>query len=190
MSGPILDGVRMVVLALLVGAGLVALASWAVTARHLSPFGRAARLIRRLTDPVMEPFERLLVGRGGNPRHAPWWLLGSVILVGIVLLVLASWMADAIARTAGELRSGPRGVARVIIYYAGQLLALALLVRVVASWVGAGRYRRWMRPVYALTDWIVEPLRRIIPPLGIFDLSPMVAWLIVQLVVGVLVKLV
>jgi YggT family protein len=44
-----------------------------------------------------------------------------------------------------------------------------------------------MRPFYLLTDWIVEPLRRIIPPLGIFDISPLVAWLLVQLVVGLVV---
>jgi uncharacterized protein YggT (Ycf19 family) len=32
-----------------------------------------------------------------------------------------------------------------------------------------------MRPIYWLTDWIVEPIRRILPPTGAFDFSPVVA---------------
>ena len=32
-----------------------------------------------------------------------------------------------------------------------------------------------------LTDWIVEPIRRILPPLGMIDFSPMVAWLVLSL---------
>jgi YggT family protein len=35
-----------------------------------------------------------------------------------------------------------------------------------------------MRPVYALTDWLVEPIRRVVPPLGMFDLSPFVALIV------------
>ena len=103
---------------------------------------------------------------GASTWWTAWWLLGIVIVGGIVFLTAAQWLAGAIARSSGALRSGPRGTIRMVIYYAGQLLALALLVRVIASWVGAGRHRRWMRPFYALTDWIVEPLRRLIPPSG------------------------
>jgi uncharacterized protein YggT (Ycf19 family) len=36
-----------------------------------------------------------------------------------------------------------------------------------------------MRPAYVLTDWIVEPLRRALPPLGVFDLSPLAALFVV-----------
>ena len=37
------------------------------------------------------------------------------------------------------------------------------------------RYSRWLRPAYWLTDWVVEPLRRVLPPFGMFDLSPLAA---------------
>jgi YggT family protein len=184
------DFVRLVVLIALVGAALLALGSWAVTARRISPFSRWTRLIRRLTDPVIGPVERVLVRRGGNPQHAPLWLLGIVIVAGLVTLLLTQWLAGVVRTTSGALRSGPRGILRVVLYYAGQILALALLVRVVGSWVGLGRHRRWMRPVFLLTDWIVEPLRRLIPPLGMFDISPLVAWLLVQLVLGLVMRMV
>jgi YggT family protein len=41
-----------------------------------------------------------------------------------------------------------------------------------------------MRPVYALTNWLIDPIRRILPPVGIFDFSPMVAWLVLYVVRG------
>jgi YggT family protein len=47
-----------------------------------------------------------------------------------------------------------------------------------------------MRPIVFLTDWLLEPLRRLIPPLGMFDISPLVAWLLLilarSLVLGLL----
>jgi len=63
-------------------------------------------------------------------------------------------------------------------------------VRVIGSWFGAFRYSRWMRPAYALTDWLVEPLRRILPPFGMMDVSPLAAWFVLwvlrQLLLSVL----
>jgi uncharacterized protein YggT (Ycf19 family) len=38
--------------------------------------------------------------------------------------------------------------------------------------------------VVALTSWLIDPIRRILPPFGPFDLSPMVAWLVLYVVRG------
>ena len=52
----------------------------------------------------------------------------------------------------------------------------------IAAWFGMFRYSRWVRPAYILTDWIVEPMRRIVPLVGAFDLSPLVAMIVLSLV--------
>jgi uncharacterized protein YggT (Ycf19 family) len=36
----------------------------------------------------------------------------------------------------------------------------------------------------------VEPLRRIIPPLGMFDLSPLVAWFAIRILLGWLMRVI
>ncbi|OGU23702.1 MAG: hypothetical protein A3K13_13980 [Gemmatimonadetes bacterium RIFCSPLOWO2_12_FULL_68_9] len=73
---------------------------------------------------------------------------------------------------------------RLAVYYLGQLVLIALIVRVIASWFGAFRFSRWMQPVYFLTDWIIQPLRRIIPPLGMIDITPLVAWFALRIVLN------
>jgi YggT family protein len=70
----------------------------------------------------------------------------------------------------------------LLIGIAYKILVLALFARMIASWFGAFRYSRWMRPAYILTDWIVEPLRRVVPSMGPFDITILVAWLALMLI--------
>lgn len=178
-----MEYLRLAVFAVFLFAVVVALGSWAVTTRRISPFGGLARLIRSLSDPVLVPLERWMLRRGANPQNAPWWFLGLVIVGGIILLTLTEWLLGLLAGVAFSLRSGPRATIRMIVLLAGQLVSFALIARVIGSWFGVGRFNRWMRPAYRLTDWIVEPLRRVLPPVGMIDFSPLVAWLLLQFIV-------
>jgi YggT family protein len=128
------------------------------------------------------------VRRGRNPQHAPWWLLGFVTVGGIVLLTVVQWLLATAASVVVTAGSGTSGVLRLVVYLSGQVVLLALIVRVVGSWFGAGRYNRWMRPAYVLTDWIVRPLQRFVPPFGMIDITPLVAWLLLDLVLGIVVR--
>ena len=54
-----------------------------------------------------------------------------------------------------------------------------------------GRWpNRWLRPAYRITDWIVEPLRRVIPPIGVIDITPLAAWLLLQILLGIILRLI
>ena len=184
------DIVRITVLALFVLSAAVALGSWAVRAQRISPFGRTGKTIRKLTDPILAPIETWLLRRGGNPQKAGWWLLGISIIGGVLVITTAQWIIIQLLRGASAAEAGPRGIARLVVYYATQLILFALLARVIGSWIGVGRYNKWMRPAFLLTDWMVEPLRRIIPPLGIIDVTPLVAWFLLLLLRGWLIRLI
>jgi YggT family protein len=175
-----LEALRYTVFAVFVAAAAVAFGARALQTRRINPFGRLARVVRTVGDPILRPIERWQLRRGGNPQNAPWWLLGFALVGGIVAVTLAEWLATLAQRIGGAVSAGPRSILRLLVYYASQLVLLALIVRVIGSWFGVGRYHRWMRPAYRLTDWIVEPLRRVIPPIGFVDITPIVAWLIIQ----------
>jgi YggT family protein len=187
---PVYDALRLAVLVVAGASVLLALGSWAVTTRRISPFSRLARVIRRVSDPVLEPVEHWLVARGRNPQDAPWWLLGIVVVAGILVLTVFQWLWATAANLIAAGRAGPRSAIRLVIYLGFQGLLFALIARVVGSWFGAGRFNRWLRPAYLITDWIVEPLRRFIPPIGIIDITPLAAWLALQIALSIVMRVI
>lgn len=184
----ILDLTRGLAFGLFVICVFVALGSWAVMTRRINPFSKTGQTIRRFTDPVLEPVEFWLRKRGGNPRNAGWWILGGSVVGGILLITLTEWIIAQWARIAMASNAGPRGVLRLVVYYAGQILVFALIARVIGSWFGVGRFNRWMRAAYLLTDWIVEPLRKIVPPMGRIDITPLVAWFLIQIIMSLVLR--
>ena len=176
--------VRAIVVLALVYASVVALTHWAVKSRRINPFGAWPRLVRKLSDPVLLPLERRVIRAGGSPHDAPLWLVGLVIGGGLLLLSLTHWLIGMAANMSMLAGGGPRVWLRLVVSAAFTVLMAAILIRVIASWLGIGAYNRWMRPFYALTSWLIDPIRRILPPFGMFDFSPMVAWLVLYVVRG------
>jgi YggT family protein len=169
---------RSVVFAAFCVALLAATAAWLVRTRRVSPFGTLGRTLRSLSEPFTAPIERRLVRAGGNPVHAGWWLVIGVAVAGVLLLSLLDWVARTTLELSGATHAGPRALLALVVQLAYEVLVVALVVRVVGTWLGMFRYARWMRPAYALTDWLVGPISRILPPVGMFDWSPLAAWLV------------
>jgi YggT family protein len=182
--------IRGLIVVALVYASLVALTHWALRSRRINPFGAWPRLVRRASDPVLLPLERRVIRGGGSPQNAPLWLLGVVIAGGLILLSLTDWLIGMGATLTAMAYAGPRALIRFLVSGLLTLVMLAIFVRVIASWFGVSPYRPWMRPVAWLTDWIIEPIRRLLPASGMIDFSPMVAWLVLWVVRGFVVGLI
>jgi YggT family protein len=172
----VIQATRILVFAAFVYASIVALVFWGVRRRKLNPFGALPRLVRRASSGILARVERRLVRSGGNPQDAPLWLVGIVVVGGLILLSLESWLIGAAMSLYYSVRAGPRALVSLFVNGVFSLLMGALLVRVIASWIGVSPYAKWMRPVMALTNWLLHPLRRIIPPIGMVDITPLVAW--------------
>jgi len=81
----------------------------------------------------------------------------------------------------------------VIVERLFQVLYVLLLVRVVLGWIPNVNYHHpAIHFIYRVTSLILDPIRRVVPPAGGFDLSPLVAILLLgllrQVVMGVLVR--
>ncbi|HKV73732.1 MAG TPA: YggT family protein [Gemmatimonadales bacterium] len=182
--------VRLTVLGGFTFSAAVALTHWGVRSRYLQPFGPLPRFMRRVSQPLILPLERRMVKSGHNPSEAPIWLFWISLLGGLLVIGLTQWLIGAFFSLSSAVRSGPSGVLILAIQGAYSLLVVALFIRVVGSWMGLSPYARWMRPVMALTNWLVDPLRRILPPFGMFDLSPLAAYVILYVGQLVLLRLV
>lgn len=148
----------------------------------LNPFGWSSLTLRRLTDPFIGPMRRALAGFGVNPKYAPLVTILIAILLGWFSLQLVSNIANTIAGVLISL--GRQAVAPIIGYVLYGLLSfysLLIFIRIVFSWVMVSYSNRVMRFLVNATEPMLGPLRRIVPPVGTFDISPIVAFIIVWL---------
>jgi len=180
--------VRVLALAAVSFALLVLLTSWAVRRQVIASSGWWPRLVRRWSDPLLRPVERQLHARGANPQDAPGWLFGVALVLGLLAIGVTRWLLGSVALLASMQNASGRAWVQLGLSAAFSLLSLALIVRVIGSWLGIGRYTRWMRPCYWLTDWIVEPIRRRLPPFGALDVSPIIAYVILLVLRSLLLR--
>ena len=170
-------------------AAVVALTHWLVRRGALSPFGAWARGVRELAAPAVRRAERQVLARGGNPQDAPYWLLALLVLGGLVLLSFTQWLLGFAMGASSAVSGGGRATWYFIVRAVFNALIAALLIRAIGSWFGVGRWTRWMRPFHLATDWLLAPLRRVIPPVGMFDISPVVAMVLLSLLRDLVVRL-
>ena len=64
------------------------------------------------------------------------------------------------------------------------VLSLAILARVIVSWIPVGEnsaFAPLVRMIYQTTEPILAPIRSILPNTGMFDLSPMIAIIVLMI---------
>lgn len=61
------------------------------------------------------------------------------------------------------------------------LATAAIFLRVLFSWVRADPYNPFVSLIYRVTEPILAPLRRYIPPIGGLDVTPLIALIILEL---------
>jgi len=86
-------------------------------------------------------------------------------------------------------------VVRTIVVLLFDLYSLAVLLHVLGSWLLAAgvRFPLWAYDLMHFLDRIIapllDPIRRVIPPLAGLDLSPVILLVLLQIVEGLLLRL-
>jgi YggT family protein len=145
----------------------------------LNPFSWSSLTIRRLTDPFIAPVRRALMRYGVDPKYAPLVMILLTILLGWFAITLVHGLANTIAGLIFGLTSG-RVVALLgyVIYGLVSVYIMLVFVRIILSYTALDYRNRVMRFLMNVTEPLLGPLRRIVPTLGMFDISPLVAFII------------
>jgi YggT family protein len=152
---------------------------WMVRTRRVNHFGSLARFSRSKIDPILEPIERKVVGAGGNPASAPLWALAAVVIGGILLISVLDFLRAEILGLALAVQTGPGGIFRLLVAWTFDFIRIAILVRVVSSWLPVSPYSRWIRWSYVVSEPILRPLRSVIPAMGPIDITPIIAYFLI-----------
>jgi YggT family protein len=127
----------------------------------------------RATQPLLKPIRRLIPSILG--------LDTSSLLLAIVIQALL--MAFVLMMTYGTILGVPQLLIWSLIGILSLLLKIfwvAMIVMVIVSWVAPGSHNPAAELAYQISEPVLAPFRRIIPNLGGLDISPIFAFLLIQ----------
>lgn len=185
----VLGIVRVALLAMAAVLAVFCLIDWAVRTRRVNAFGSMARFARSKIDPIITPIERRVVSAGGNPASAPLWALAAVVVGGILLISLLDFLRGELMMVVFASQNGPGGILTLIVSWLFDFLRIALIVRVLSSWLPISPYSKWIHWSYVVTEPILAPLRQIIPSIGMMDITPLIAYFLIILIQGAVLRL-
>jgi YggT family protein len=171
--------IQYVVAGVVLGVIVLMLVRLVLNYADVNPFSRPVIQVRRLSDPLVNPVRRGLLQFGFGPNITPLVVILISILLGWFVLQLAASILGMVVGIYTAVRTA-RLVAVVgwVLYGFLDIYSLLIVIRIVFSWGNVSYANRLMRFLVNATDPLLVPLRRIVPPLGVFDLSALVALLL------------
>ncbi|MBA2524808.1 MAG: YggT family protein [Pyrinomonadaceae bacterium] len=169
------------VVSAIVGVILLVLARVVVNYADMNPFSRTAITIRQFSDPLVNPVRRILMSYGLDQKLAPFVTILIAILIGWLLLELVGSVVFTVSGVVTSLQRGALvSLAGYLLFGVLAVYSLLIMARIILAW-GMSYANRLMRFLVRVTEPILGPFRRVIPPLGMFDISPIIVLLILQL---------
>jgi YggT family protein len=159
---------------------LMTLALFVVLLRLLLQWARAdfrnpiCQAIVRLTNPLIVPLRRILPPVGKIDTAS----VVAVILVAIVEVVILTSLGGVTLDPLFVLRAAALEIAHALLW----LYFYAIFLYALISMVAPGVYTPLHSLLTALCEPVLRPIRRVIPPLGGIDLSPLWAGILIQAV--------
>lgn len=136
-------------------------------------YNPVSQFIVKATQPALQPMRRYIPSVAGLDTSALVLML-TLKLVELKLLLV--------------LLGGNGALPGVLLLSIAQLASLAvdvffyaIIIQVVLSWVNPGLHNPVTSLVYSLTEPVLGPARRVIPPMGGFDFSPIAAIIVLKL---------
>ena len=142
-------------------------------------YNPVSQFIVRATTPPLKPLRRIIPGVGGQDMAA---IVLSLLLLMAKYLLIRSLGAGAIAvaNVAAPLASA--GIAGLLLIALAEVLAtfiniflFAIIIQVILSWVNTGGYNPVIGLIQTLSEPVMRPIRKFIPPMGGLDLTPLFA---------------
>ena len=157
-----------------------------------NPFGTVGRFgfrVRKITERFVYPAARFLANFRVDTRLAP-------LLTMFIALVLTYFTSQIIGNTffvidgltAGVATGNPKMFIGFVLYGLLSILILFIFIRFIAQWFVFKR-NTFLGFVTKVTDPIMLPVQKLIPPIGMFDISAMIVLILISLLQSVVLNI-
>jgi YggT family protein len=149
-----------------------------------NPFGAVGRFgykIRKITEKWVYPAARFLATFRIDPRLAPiLTILVGLVLTYFALQIIGNTFFVIDGLTAGIVLGNPKVFIGFVLYGLLSVLVLFIFIRFISYWFVFTR-KTFLGFVKRVTDPIIIPAQRLIPPVGMFDISAMIVLILIGL---------
>ena len=157
-----------------------------------NPFGTLGRFgykIRKLTEKWVYPSARFLANFRVDIRLAPLLtLLIALVFTYFGLQIISNTFFVIDGLTAGVVMGNPKVFIGFVLYGLLSILVLFIFIRFISSWFVFTR-KTFLGFVMRVTNPIMLPVQRLIPPIGMFDISAMIVLLVVSFLQSIVLNL-
>lgn len=191
LTTTVLPIIWLVVWGLFAAAALLLLLRLIFNYSDPNPFGKVGRFgfkIRKITEKYVYPAMRFLATYRINVKLAPLLtLLIGLVITYFALQIIGSafFIIDGI--TLGIMAGSAKIIAGFILYAILSILVLFIFIRVLSSWFVFTR-NTFMGFVRRVTDPIILPVQRFIPPLGMVDISALLVLILISFLQTIVLK--
>ncbi|KAB0547185.1 YggT family protein [Pseudomonas argentinensis] len=134
-----------------------------------------SQFIVRATHPLLKPLRRIIPSIGGlDLASLVLALIVQFVLMALTLMLMGVGVGDPLLILVWSII----GVTALLL----KVFFFALIISVILSWVAQGTHNPAALLVNQICEPLLAPIRRILPNLGGLDLSPIVAFLILNLI--------
>ncbi|ABQ13138.1 YggT family protein [Dichelobacter nodosus] len=144
--------------------------------RYHLEYNTVAVQLNRLTEPLTLPFSKML------PKNQRFdW---AALIVAAIIAVLGGWVL-----TSSLLLSLPFGIIFFLCTTWLLVTMYAIFIIVIASWLQVPQQQMFLQVAVVCTQWLMQPLQRLIPSVAGLDFSPIVALFAISFVNTSMMKL-
>ena len=148
-----------------------------------NPFGAVGRFsfkIRKLTERIVYPAANMLARFRADPRLAPLiTILIAALLVYFALGIIESTFFIISGLITGLAAGSVKIIVGFLLYAILSIYILLIFIRFLSSWFVFSR-STFLGFVRRVTDPVLLPVQRLIPPIGMFDISGMIVLLLLS----------
>jgi len=153
----------------------------AILLRFLLQIARAdfynpvCQMIVKITNPALRPLRRIIPGLGGLDVSA--LVLGLLVQASAICLILMlhGFSFPNVLLVLGWSLTGMLALVLNIYFF-------AMIAMIILSWVAPQSRHPLVLLIMQLVEPVMSPMRRIIPPLGGLDLSPIFVFIVINLI--------
>ena len=131
------------------------------------------QFVVKATQPLLKPLRRVIPSLFGLDMSSLVLALLLQILLFVVILMLNGYQAFTVLLL-------PWGLIGIFSLFL-KIIFWSMIISVILSWVAPGSRSPGAELVYQITEPVLAPFRRLIPNLGGLDISPIFAFIAIQL---------